>query len=678
MAPNADESADGYRHRRERHLEHAAGDEGRHPRGRARHALPAGDEELSPRRCCPSSTSRRSSTSSRRRCTAGLTDILVITGRGKRAIEDHFDRNFELEHYLENAGKHELLEEVRRVRSRRHPLHPPARSARPRARGVGARASTSATSRSRCCSATTSWSTTARLLRSMLDVHEREHASVLALLEVTPEEISSYGCVEPDIGRRITRSGAVGRREADARRGAVEPRGDRALRVHARDLRRARPHRARRGGELQLTDAIALLLDERAGVRPRVLGGPLRHRPEARLSCAPTSSSRSTAPTSGPPFAQFLRRAGPQAGGSCDPARKQVQRPILDASARWNRARSRRATRSASCSRPTSRRAGLVPPFANTAMDGYAVRARSTLGASDDSPVRLQVVGELPAGHAPTIPVGAGEAIRIMTGAPMPDGADAIVMVERTERDGDDGVRVFAEARDWATTCAPPAATSARARSCSARHRASGPRTSACSRASTCRGCMCIRGRGSACCRPATSSSSPARSRRARSATRNRPMLLALLERGRLRRRRRRHRARRRGRDGGGASSDARPRCDALLTSGAVSVGDYDFVKVVLERIAAKTLTRRPRRWSQVAIKPAKPLAFALCARPARVRAAGQPGVVARELRAVRPSRAPGDAGGSTRLLPARGDRARRGTRCPAAPTASCTSTGSS
>src|ERR1700726_3216336 len=43
---------------------------------------------------------------------AGLTDILIITGRNKRAIEDHFDRNFELEHFLDNAGKHDLLKEV--------------------------------------------------------------------------------------------------------------------------------------------------------------------------------------------------------------------------------------------------------------------------------------------------------------------------------------------------------------------------------------------------------------------------------------------------------------------------------------------------------------------------------------------------------------------------------------
>ena len=79
-----------------------------------------------------------------------------------------------------------------------------------------------------------------------------------------------------------------------------------------------------------------------------------------------------------------------------------------------------------------------VPPFANTAMDGYALRAADTVGASPDAPVCLLVVDDLAAGRAPNVPVGTGEAIRIMTGAPMPDGADAVVMVERTRRDPDD------------------------------------------------------------------------------------------------------------------------------------------------------------------------------------------------------------------------------------------------
>ena len=78
-------------------------------------------------------------------------------------------------------------------------------------------------------------------------------------------------------------------------------------------------------------------------------------------------------------------------------------------------------------------------------MDGYAVRGGDTRGATD-SPAQLHVVGELAAGSAPMTPVQSGEAVRIMTGAPMPDGADAVVMVERTRRAGDDAVSVSAEA----------------------------------------------------------------------------------------------------------------------------------------------------------------------------------------------------------------------------------------
>ena len=87
-----------------------------------------------------------------------------------------------------------------------------------------------------------------------------------------------------------------------------------------------------------------------------------------------------------------------------------------------------------------------VPPFANTAMDGYAVRAADTAAATAESPVGLRVVGLLPAGRAPDRTVGEGEAIRIMTGAPIPPGADAIVMVERTTPIGDDGVLIAAAA----------------------------------------------------------------------------------------------------------------------------------------------------------------------------------------------------------------------------------------
>jgi len=73
-----------------------------------------------------------------------------------------------------------------------------------------------------------------------------------------------------------------------------------------------------------------------------------------------------------------------------------------------------------------------VAPFDNSAMDGYAVRYADVASASAESPVTLKVVEHIPAGVAPARLVGPGEASRIMTGAPVPGGADAVVMVERT------------------------------------------------------------------------------------------------------------------------------------------------------------------------------------------------------------------------------------------------------
>jgi molybdopterin biosynthesis enzyme len=73
-----------------------------------------------------------------------------------------------------------------------------------------------------------------------------------------------------------------------------------------------------------------------------------------------------------------------------------------------------------------------VPPFDNTAMDGFAVRASDTADASDQRPVELAIVGTVRAGMAPDVGVEPGQAVRIMTGAPIPPGADAVVMVERT------------------------------------------------------------------------------------------------------------------------------------------------------------------------------------------------------------------------------------------------------
>lgn len=74
-----------------------------------------------------------------------------------------------------------------------------------------------------------------------------------------------------------------------------------------------------------------------------------------------------------------------------------------------------------------------VPPFANSAMDGYAVRAADVAGATPQTPITLIPVDDIPAGRMATRSVGAGEAARIMTGAPVPPGADAVVPVEQTD-----------------------------------------------------------------------------------------------------------------------------------------------------------------------------------------------------------------------------------------------------
>jgi molybdopterin molybdotransferase len=74
-----------------------------------------------------------------------------------------------------------------------------------------------------------------------------------------------------------------------------------------------------------------------------------------------------------------------------------------------------------------------IPPLDNSAMDGFAVRAEDTRGVSESSPRHLAVVGEVAAGSMPTKEVGPGTAIRIMTGAPLPEGADAVIKFEDTD-----------------------------------------------------------------------------------------------------------------------------------------------------------------------------------------------------------------------------------------------------
>ena len=80
-----------------------------------------------------------------------------------------------------------------------------------------------------------------------------------------------------------------------------------------------------------------------------------------------------------------------------------------------------------------------IPPLPNSAMDGYAVRGADI---TRETPVRLRVVGEVAAGHLADMGVGSGQAIRIMTGAPLPSGADTVVRFESTRSD-DDSVEIL-------------------------------------------------------------------------------------------------------------------------------------------------------------------------------------------------------------------------------------------
>jgi len=74
-----------------------------------------------------------------------------------------------------------------------------------------------------------------------------------------------------------------------------------------------------------------------------------------------------------------------------------------------------------------------LPPFDNAGMDGYAVRAADLVDATPESPIALEIIDVIPAGRVSTRSVGPGQAAKIMTGAPIPGGADAVVQVEATE-----------------------------------------------------------------------------------------------------------------------------------------------------------------------------------------------------------------------------------------------------
>lgn len=195
---------------------------------------------------------------------AGLTDILIITGRGKRSIEDHFDRSIELEHFLEARGKSDELKEVREI-SEMASIHF-IRQRDPLGLGhaVLAAEDHAAGEPFAVLLGDDLIAETSPLLPEMLRIHERYGRSVIAVLEVARDQINLYGSVHPEfVEERLARVVSIVEKpdpeEAPSNLAAI---GRYVLTPEIFDcLRSIEPGK---GGEVQLTDAINLLAQDQA------------------------------------------------------------------------------------------------------------------------------------------------------------------------------------------------------------------------------------------------------------------------------------------------------------------------------------------------------------------------------------------------------------------------------
>lgn len=242
-----------------------------------------------------------------------------------------------------------------------------------------------------------------------------------------------------------------------------------------------------------------------------------------------------------------------------------------------------------------------VPGFKNSSMDGYALRAIDTC----DGPVRLRVLGTVLAGDAPEHQLKEGQAVRIMTGAPIPGGADAVCMIEETVVDPDGRTVLIAKTIEPGQSVRQAGDDIAVGQLLIEVGRELGGAQIGVLASQGCasvsvhpRPRVGVMSTGNELAGPGGSLSFG----KIRDA--NRPMLLALL------------------RQSGftpidlGIASDNELEitrklrlgvdgCDAVIATGGVSVGDVDFVKTVLAEICSEKA-----RWMQVAMRPGKPFAF--------------------------------------------------------------------
>ena len=240
----------------------------------------------------------------------------MITGRNKNALENHFDRVTELEATLEKKGDHDKLAKVNESTDladmhyvrQGDPLRPRPRRA-PRAR------CTSVTSRSPCCSATTSSTPATRCCTRMIEVQGQRNATVVALLEVDPSQTHLYGIatVEATDEDDVVQSPASSRSPRRASRPPTWP-SSAATCCSPRSSTCSRSTEPGKGGEIQLTDALrAGRADESTGrrVRRRVPRSSLRHRRQARLHQGDRAARRPTATTSAPSCVRGSRSSPP-------------------------------------------------------------------------------------------------------------------------------------------------------------------------------------------------------------------------------------------------------------------------------------------------------------------------------------------------------------------------------
>jgi UTP--glucose-1-phosphate uridylyltransferase len=191
---------------------------------------------------------------------AGIDDILIITGRGKRSLEDHFDRNFELEHQLHEKGKSEDLIEIRELADLAD-IHYVRQG---EALGLGHAVSTARKHVGDhpfvVMLGDDIMVDGAELLTSMIGAYEEQQASVIALLEVPHEDIGSYGCVRPQAvsDRLVKVLDIVEKPDPSVAPSDLAVVGRYVLTPEVFDaLEDVEPGY---GGEIQLTDALAKLV----------------------------------------------------------------------------------------------------------------------------------------------------------------------------------------------------------------------------------------------------------------------------------------------------------------------------------------------------------------------------------------------------------------------------------